>query len=56
MLDVASLALRLWNEHRESAGLPRWEVVGLEVVERAGDPATAAAAALTSVHRSTSPT
>jgi hypothetical protein len=34
MIDVASLALRLWNEHRDSAGLPRWEVVGLEVVER----------------------
>jgi hypothetical protein len=34
MLDVASLALRLWSEHRESAGLPRWEVVGLEVVEK----------------------
>ena len=34
MLDVASLALRMWNEHRESAGLPRWEVVGLEVVEK----------------------
>lgn len=34
MLDAASLALRLWNEHRESASLPRWEVVGLEVLER----------------------
>jgi hypothetical protein len=34
MLDVASLALRLWNEHRDSARLPSWEVVGLEVVER----------------------
>ena len=34
LLDVASLALRLWNEHRESAGLPSWEVVGLEVVEK----------------------
>jgi hypothetical protein len=34
MLDVASLALRLWSEHRESAGLPSWEVVGLEVVEK----------------------
>lgn len=34
MLDVASLALRLWSEHRESARLPDWEVVGLEVVER----------------------
>ena len=34
MLDVASLALRLWSEHRDSAGLPRWEVVGLDVVEK----------------------
>lgn len=34
MLDIASLALRLWAEHRDTAGLPRWEVVGLEVVER----------------------
>ena len=34
MLDVASLALRLWSEHRESAGLPSWEIVGLEVVEK----------------------
>ncbi len=34
MLDVASLALRLWMEHRESAGLPDWETVGLEVVEK----------------------
>jgi hypothetical protein len=34
MLDVASLALRLWSEHRESAGLPSWEVVGLEVLEK----------------------
>lgn len=34
MLDVASLALRLWTEHRESAGLPSWEIVGLEVVEK----------------------
>ena len=34
MLDVASLAMRLWNEHRESASLPNWEVVGLEIVEK----------------------
>jgi hypothetical protein len=34
MLDVASLALRLWSEYREPAGLPSWEVVGLEVVEK----------------------
>ena len=34
LVDVGSLALRLWNEHRESAKLPAWEVVGLEIVER----------------------
>ncbi|HET7173840.1 MAG TPA: hypothetical protein VFI30_06145 [Nocardioidaceae bacterium] len=34
MLDAASLALRLWGEHRLSAALPDWKVVGLEVVER----------------------
>ena len=34
MLDVASLAMRLWNEHRDSANLPDWEVVGLEIVEK----------------------
>ena len=34
MVDAASLALRLWNEHRVSADLPPWKVVGLEVVEQ----------------------
>ena len=34
MLDAASLAMRVWNEHRESCQLPPWELVGLEVVER----------------------
>ena len=34
LVDASSLALRVWNEHRDSAGLPRWEVVGLEVIER----------------------
>jgi hypothetical protein len=34
LVDVGSLALRLWNEYRESAKLPAWEVVGLEIVER----------------------
>ncbi len=34
MLDVASLAMRLWTEHRDSASLPHWEVVGLEIVEK----------------------
>jgi hypothetical protein len=51
MIDVASLALRLWDEHRESAGLPRWEVVGLEVIEesvrRDGRPKTPAIGATT---------
>ena len=31
--DAAALGLRLWGEHRRAAGLPRWEVVGLEVVD-----------------------
>jgi hypothetical protein len=35
ILDASSLALRVWNEHRESESLPHWEVVGLEVLERA---------------------
>jgi hypothetical protein len=34
LVDASSLALRVWNEHRESAGLPRWQVLGLEVLER----------------------
>lgn len=32
--DAAALALRLWGEHRASAGLPSWRVVGLEVLDR----------------------
>jgi hypothetical protein len=32
--DAAALALRLWGEHRVSASLPAWEIVGLEVVDR----------------------
>lgn len=32
--DAAALALRLWGEHRRSAGLPPWEIIGLEVVDR----------------------
>ena len=32
--DAAAMALRLWGEHRVSARLPRWEVLGLEVLER----------------------
>ena len=34
LVDAGSLALRLWTEHRESARLPTWEVIGLEIVER----------------------
>jgi hypothetical protein len=32
--DAAALALRLWGEHRTSAGLPPWQVYGIEVVDR----------------------
>ncbi|MBU7599019.1 hypothetical protein JGS22_015730 [Streptomyces sp. P38-E01] len=32
--DAAAVALRLWGEHRGSAGLPPWEIVGLEVIGR----------------------
>jgi hypothetical protein len=34
LVDAGSLALRLWSEHRGSANLPPWDVVGLEVRER----------------------
>lgn len=34
MLDAASLAMRVWNEHRDSCDLPPWELIGLEVLER----------------------
>ena len=34
LVDAGSLALRVWAEHRESANLPPWDVVGLEVRER----------------------
>ncbi|HZF88309.1 hypothetical protein [Streptomyces sp.] len=33
--DAAAVALRLWGEHRQTAGLPPWEIVGLEVIDRA---------------------
>lgn len=33
--DAAAIALRLWGEHRVSAALPPWELIGLEVVDRA---------------------
>jgi hypothetical protein len=32
--DAAALALRLWGEHRRTAQLPPWEIVGLEVIGR----------------------
>nr|WP_202445323.1 MULTISPECIES: hypothetical protein [Streptomyces] len=32
--DAAAVALRLWGEHRSSAGLPPWAIVGLEVIDR----------------------
>ncbi|MBM9508322.1 hypothetical protein [Actinacidiphila acididurans] len=32
--DAAAMALRLWGEHRSTAGLPPWETVGLEVIDR----------------------
>jgi hypothetical protein len=31
---VLDLAVDLWHEHRSSAGLPDWEVVGVEVIDR----------------------
>jgi hypothetical protein len=31
--DAAAMALRLWGEHRASAGLPAWSVLGLEIVD-----------------------
>lgn len=35
MLDAAAMAMRVWFEHRESAELPPWDVVGLEIVDQA---------------------
>ena len=32
--DACALALRLWFDHRQSAGLPDWSVLGLEVISR----------------------
>ncbi|MFI5804608.1 hypothetical protein [Streptomyces sp. NPDC051561] len=32
--DAAAVALRLWGEHRSTAQLPAWEIVGLEVIDR----------------------
>ena len=32
--DACAMALRMWFDHRESAMLPAWHVVALEVVAR----------------------
>ncbi len=32
--DACALALRVWGEHRSSASLPPWQVLGLEVLAR----------------------
>jgi hypothetical protein len=32
--DAAAVALRLWGEHRSTARLPPWTIVGLEVIDR----------------------
>ena len=32
--DAAAIALRLWGEHKATAKLPPWEIVGLEVIDR----------------------
>ncbi len=32
--EVSAMALGLWNEHAESAHLPKWEVVGVEIVDQ----------------------
>ncbi|WP_432149212.1 hypothetical protein [Streptomyces sp. bgisy029] len=32
--DAAAVALRLWGEHRSTAQLPPWKIVGLEVIDR----------------------
>lgn len=32
--DIAARAFSVWSEYSEPAGLPPWEVVGLEVIER----------------------
>ena len=34
LLEASRLALGLWIEHRESADLPDWDPVGLEVIDR----------------------
>ena len=32
--DACAMALRMWFDHRESASLPPWHVVALEVISR----------------------
>ena len=32
--DVAKAATRVWSDHRSVIGLPDWQIVGLEVLER----------------------
>jgi hypothetical protein len=32
--DACAMALRMWFDHRESALLPAWQVIALEVVAR----------------------
>ena len=32
--DIAARAFSVWSDYSEIAGLPPWEVVGLEVIER----------------------
>lgn len=32
--DAAAMALRLWPDHKATAGLPPWQVLALEVVSR----------------------
>ena len=32
--DACAMALRMWFDHRESAMLPAWHVVALEVIDR----------------------
>jgi len=32
--DAAALALRMWGEHRATAALPAWRVMGVEILQR----------------------
>ena len=47
--DAAALALRLWGEHRASAGLPPWCVLGLEVVDESVHRERGSAASIVAV-------